>query len=1347
MAKREDSQRIALAELLYLRRLQRYQKRKSDHIDHRLHWLEKSCEARDRMIRGAKDLQNELTESIYSGDRNRFSILFNTFHTFRDACNEWDNQSPVLENLSNYPPDQQTGSFLDRVSPDTRETLLTFLSRVSFDPLFLLDRLLELPDLAFAALSRPYSQTLTGISIFGDHLKNPSDRIEHETTKRLLDFSRSDVLCMLLRLIPMDEHTQNGPFSSAWGTICAGLLSYQKAGSDKFVITVMNAHLGQLDRTAHHNLDTWLLETIRDGDFLLYHADRRPFRNKGQPLPGVPNDDSKTVDDFFATAIEKLLLMLINNKLTKLIPSSVLSLAKSIVARLDPSSQQQQAAPYFLSQRAMVYYSRIMSLQLSDSEYYMNLLIVHDKLWRASPIHVESIVDLFRLSPLEAEFVPMASDPGSNILNSGGRYIRQITLCASEIVNAVHSLYPENFDLYSGLYVLRGSTLRSSASSISGLSLFRAMSPSEPTLPRNGRCDGIPEVSTPPGLSIPGMAPYGSSQTHGYPSAGDVFGHRLREACLELAAFTGSHHPEKGSCDLFSEHWTSLETYVSQDTISWLDYTSQNNDYDGLSMSFSMDQLVEPGTFDFLSTGINTLLDGFFSKTTSNTESATQDVHSLHSSLLAQLENARASCYHQGDFAKAHLFFRLAKATTSLSPETISQIVQAVAEEFRHSIDVSRLRVQKGEAQIEKLNDKTNSQQIEMQSISYINDRLREKMWYSADIQRAGHYEELRKVVTALRVMASTSRPKTDKKKPLLRHRSASKSLNQSMQLKTEAATLELLSAPAEKGGTNKLSDVQIDMTTRWMQARGVERVCRAEERIHRFCSELTRCIDHFVGQSIVDNPILWSSPLFQNQRPLSGQAHGRVGTPNSDPSALAKLRSMYDNNVVGSYEAHVPSQWTRFSNPSRTTMQPNFAARSISPKSIHHDYFGCRSPTLTHKSSGTLWSSFSAGPQSPSSATSFPSRALSPMSTGRPLSRHSCLQQNQASFLEELKQNLTSLLLSDFHDLFRSGSETDKAVRKILKLKLPTGLVPSEAMEPEHNSSQSSFNFDQVFSMLLKRFELQASPYAKLDILLELQSMLKAYRVDCGLEDVNSASQPNTSLSAQHRLSLRIDTSSTPRTALGHDSNILSFRQLFQDPYRRPKTLFRDLQYIASLVPLNILDSTPRGRAFWNATIAALDLKEEICQSMIETADQIIQYNTFNRGHSRVTSAAQAKRDAAAFSPPTPQPSDPSVADLTMSDAATLLQLTAKEGIPAAQRELATLYLTNPDLLGICLSPFSKVKEVFKDAEKDREAASDRYDPVAMAIAQHWMELSAKGGDGPAARYLRGKDEFDRIP
>jgi hypothetical protein len=371
MAEQDSLPWTTLAELSYLRRLQKYQKRKSDHIEHRLHWLETSCEARNRITQGAKDLRHELTESIQSGDRNRFSLLFNTFHTLKQACDEWDTQSPVSENLSNHPPDYQGGSFMDSVSPDTRENLLAFLSRVSFDPRFLLDRLLELPDSMFASLSRPYSQSLSGSSSFGNQFRRPSDQTEYEGIKRFLDFSRSDVLGLLLNLVPTSNHTQHEPFSNAWGTICAGLLSHQKSGSDKFVITVMNAHLDQLDRTARHCLENWLLETLRDGNFILFQTDRRSLRNKSQPPSTYPNDDPKAVDDFFSTAIKKLLSIIRDNELTRVIPSRVLELGKSIVARLEPSSQQQQAAPYFLCTR-WLFASYLSSLITSPEVSYIS---------------------------------------------------------------------------------------------------------------------------------------------------------------------------------------------------------------------------------------------------------------------------------------------------------------------------------------------------------------------------------------------------------------------------------------------------------------------------------------------------------------------------------------------------------------------------------------------------------------------------------------------------------------------------------------------------------------------------------------------------------------------------------------------------------------------------------------------------------------------------------------------------------------------------------------------------------------------------------------------------------------
>ena len=93
--------------------------------------------------------------------------------------------------------------------------------------------------------------------------------------------------------------------------------------------------------------------------------------------------------------------------------------------------------------------------------------------------------------------------------------------------------------------------------------------------------------------------------------------------------------------------------------------------------------------------------------------------------------------------------------------------------------------------------------------------------------------------------------------------------------------------------------------------------------------------------------------------------------------------------------------------------------------------------------------------------------------------------------------------------------------------------------------------------------------------------------------------------------------------------------------------------------------------------------------------------------------------------------------------------RLPQKEGDPVAQRELATLYLTHPELLDRIIAPMTRPQDVFKNMEtrskKDEDAR--RYDPMTMCVAQHWMELSSKGGDVLATNYLQSKDEMERIP
>ncbi|KAI9722916.1 MAG: hypothetical protein M1812_001364 [Candelaria pacifica] len=190
--------------------------------------------------------------------------------------------------------------------------------------------------------------------------------------------------------------------------------------------------------------------------------------------------------------------------------------------------------------------------------------------------------------------------------------------------------------------------------------------------------------------------------------------------------------------------------------------------------------------------------------------------------------------------------------------------------------------------------------------------------------------------------------------------------------------------------------------------------------------------------------------------------------------------------------------------------------------------------------------------------------------------------------------------------------------------------------------------------------------------------------------------------------------------------------QRLFRDANVRPKSLFRDLQYIASFVPAPILDKTDRGKAFWDAGLAALGLKQDVCRVMVEIADDIVKYHTDNRGQ------PTARRGGGSDE----------LARFGMEDAARMWTITAKEGDPVAERELAIFHLTHPDLVQRTTLPLTMPKDTFK-AEKMYRRNEDptRSDPYTMCVALHWMELSSQGGDKLARKYLRAREELNAIP
>lgn len=199
------------------------------------------------------------------------------------------------------------------------------------------------------------------------------------------------------------------------------------------------------------------------------------------------------------------------------------------------------------------------------------------------------------------------------------------------------------------------------------------------------------------------------------------------------------------------------------------------------------------------------------------------------------------------------------------------------------------------------------------------------------------------------------------------------------------------------------------------------------------------------------------------------------------------------------------------------------------------------------------------------------------------------------------------------------------------------------------------------------------------------------------------------------------------PRTSLASGPNtdtiVEELRRIFRNSDLRASTLFRDLQFIAAFVPPHVLDLTNMGKAFWDVSLAALSFKEEVLNLVVDFAAEIFQYKTGMIG-------PHSTSDTSFLEP------------YDLSNCAQLWTIASKEGDIGGQRELAIMHMSHPNLTPIALTPFARISDVFDVATLEHftnamDIDKDKFDPVRMAVIQHWMTNAAAYGDAIASEYL----------
>ncbi|MBE3109583.1 MAG: hypothetical protein IMZ46_03560, partial [Acidobacteria bacterium] len=814
----------------------------------------------------------------------------------------------------------------------------------------------------------------------------------------------------------------------------------------------------------------------------------------------------------------------------------------------------------------------------------------------------------------------------------------------------------------------------------------------------------------------------------------------------------------------------------------------------------------------------------------SNKTTATDDDEQEPSVLVTMLKAASSQSKAQSDFVSAHLYWRTLQHLNSLTTPSLCEgdfgvLLNIFSRGPRDSIRRSAAAIEDYDAWLVWLRQSQERLEGHLDGMLRRIRSLRDKMWYVTDVHTSAPYEHSRNICVALKTMGLSRR---------LRMRvNTARGSSATYIYRTESQIMELLAASEEQGGPNKLSDDQAETTTRWLQQYGIESwFCKGEERIHRFCLEVDNCISKLIGESMVDAPVLWSSELYlrdrrslENNKNANGPRDRDSHWGGDDASSvisdqmserrfgsgtrpLATLRDLRNMQTFNSSQQSFDSPRYSFSR----------ASANHSDVLDNQDYFGASSPVHTIDSTTTFWSPFQAA--ATASSNSAASRAHSPtssvtnfsstfsqqyhnplptitsQSSGRPGTASSSnetvyqqrLSEEKSRFLMEMRQTLTSLLLSDLGNLvFVRGAETDawfddlgqqcidlqdsaerkarraasasatasssasapapastppgavsKKPRALEKKKSfgnlrgagetpgEKGAADGESQGPGHETSTASdthtarskasnrdgtaeFPYKKAYQRLLRMFAVHPNPYAKLNALHELKNLIissltlggsrrsrlalarsemqespageetgKPNPLDNAIDNMkerrSQSGQPQSSGAGQFRSA---DAKSlAAATAAGTDSAVTEvLLSLFRDPTIRPKTLFRDLQFIASFVPPSILDKTDRGVSFWDAGLAAIRVKQEVCQTMIRVTDNLVEHYT-NKRQQEALSQSGGSEPGSSGSPP------PVTSRYSLADAVRMVIITAKEGYAASQRELGLFYLSHPELI-----------------------------------------------------------------
>lgn len=372
----------------------------------------------------------------------------------------------------------------------------------------------------------------------------------------------------------------------------------------------------------------------------------------------------------------------------------------------------------------------------------------------------------------------------------------------------------------------------------------------------------------------------------------------------------------------------------------------------------------------------------------------------------------------------------------------LDSVLGAISAEIQDSIDSRTANTNHILALQRSLRNLQKSQRLLLQEIDDARNALRIKMWYTSDVRHSANYEDTLHVTRALRAMTISVRTKQSSSiSNWARHRLR----NSTGYDRSEAQTLEALTAHRDHGGLSKLADEQIELTSRWLTRNSIENFCKGEERIHRFCFEIQKCVSKLTGTNPLDNPILWSSRLFEREKSMFHSRHLHPGIHHPQYKNLDIKSSWNHDDLPSSQQPYTSSARSSEGFGSKFfhhTNSPDTIWKHVNSSSVIQD-------TGLPGQPRNRYTSDIASPLCASNLRQLPSHFIHDDFRDTISEEASSARK---AFTQQVRRILLNLVISDLgYLLWANGSETDAWVNRYSFL----GTLQTEEYSAEEGSKE----------------------------------------------------------------------------------------------------------------------------------------------------------------------------------------------------------------------------------------------------------------------------------------------------